>query len=67
MKEHWGVRALHARVLSLSQGVFEPPLIFDCTVVDVSGGIGSTGCEAPSPLLVVSELWELVFQLESPT
>ena len=67
MKAHWGVRALHACVFSLPQGVLEPPRTSDCTIVVVSGGLGSTGCEAPSPVLVVTELRELVFQLERPT
>ena len=47
--------------------VLEPPRTFDYTIVVVSGGIGSTGCEASSPVLVVTELRELVFQLERPT
>ena len=42
-------------------GVFEPPRTSDCTVVVVSGGLGSTRCEDPSPVLVVTELRELVF------
>jgi len=57
LKAHLGVRALHACVFSLPQGVLEPSRASDCTVVDVSGELGSTGCEAPSPGLVVSELW----------
>ena len=60
MNEHWGVRALHASVFSLPQGVLEPPRTSDCTIVIGSGGLGSTGCEVPSPLLVVTELRELV-------
>ena len=48
-------------------GVLKPPRASDCTIVVVSGGLGSTGCEAPSPLLVVTELSELVFQLERLT
>ena len=67
MKAHRGVRALHACTFSLPQGVLEPPRISDCTIVVVSGGLGSTGCEAPSPVLVVTELRELVFQLERAT
>ena len=67
MIEHWGVRALHTRVFSLPQGALEPPLTSDCTIVVVSGGLGSTQCEAPSPVLVVTELRELVFQLERAT
>ena len=67
MKAHWGVRALHACVFSLPQGVLEPPRTSDCTIAVVSGGLGSTRCEAPSPVLVVTELRELVFQLERPT
>ena len=67
MKAHWGVRALHARVFSLPQGVLEPPRSSDSTIGVVSGGLGSTRCEAPSPFLVVSELRELVFQLERAT
>ena len=67
MKALWGVRALHARVFGLPQALLEPPRASDCTIVDVSGGLESTGCEVPSPVLVVSELWGLVFQLERPT
>ena len=66
MKALWGVRALHTRVFSLPQDSFEPPLTSDCTIVIVSGGLGSSGCDAPSPVLVVTELRELVFQLERP-
>ena len=61
------MRALHACVFSLPQGVLEPSRASDCTVVDVSGGLGSPECEAPSPFLVVTELRELVFQLKRPT
>ena len=52
---------------SLDKGVLEPPRSSDCTTVVVSEGLGSTKCEAPSPVLVVTELRELVFQLERPT
>ena len=67
LKAHWGVRALHACFFGLPKGVLEPPRTSDCTMVVVSGGLGSTRCEAPSPVLVVTELRELVFQLERPT
>ena len=67
MKAHWGVRALHARVFGLPQALLEPPRASDCTIVDVSGGLESTGCEAPSPFLVGTELRELGFQQERPT
>ena len=67
MKAHWGVRALHACVFCPFQAVLEPPRTSDCTIAVVSGGLGSTRCEAPSPFLVVSELRELVFQLERAT
>ena len=67
MKAHWGVRALHACVFSPLLGLLKPPRTSDCITVVVSGGLGSTGCEAPSPVLVVTELRELVFQLVSPT
>ena len=67
MKAHWGVRALHACGFSLPEVVLEPPRTSDCTIAVVSGGLGSTRCEAPSPVFVVSELWELVFQLERAT
>ena len=67
MKAHWDVRALHARDFSLASGVLEPPRASDSTIMVVSGGLGSTGCEAPSPVLVVTELRELVLQLERPT
>ena len=49
------------------QGVLEPPRTSYCTIAVVSGGLGSTRCEAPNPFLVVSELRELVFQLERAT
>ena len=50
----------------------EPPRTSDCTIAVVSEGLGSTRreftrCDAPSPVLVVTELRELVFQLERPT
>ena len=61
------MRALHACVLSLPQGVLEPPRKSDCTIVDVSGGLEFTRFEAPGPVLVVTELRELAFQLERPT
>jgi len=32
LKAHWGVRALHACVFSLPQGVLEPSRASDCTV-----------------------------------
>ena len=67
MKAHWGVRALHAYVFSFYQGALEPPRTSDCTIAVVSGGLGSTRCEASSPVLVVTEPRELVFQLERPT
>ena len=67
MKAHRGMRALHARVFSLPQALLELPRASDCTIVDVFGGLESTGCEVPSPVLVVSELWGLVFQLERAT
>ena len=67
MKAHWVVRALHACVFSLPRGVCELPRTSDTTIVVVSDGLGPTGCEAPSPVLVVSELRELVFQLDMPT
>ena len=67
MKAHRGVLALHACVFSLPQGVLEPPRTSDCTIVVVYGGLGSPECEAPSPFLVVTELRELVFQMERPT
>ena len=53
--------------LAPPQGVLEPPRTSDCTIVVVSGGHGSTWSEAQSPVLVVTELRELVFQLERPT
>ena len=67
MKAHWGVPALHACDLAPPQIVLELPRTPDCTIAVVSGGIKSTRCEAPSPVLVVTELSELVFQLERPT
>ena len=45
------------------QGVLEPLRTSDCTAVVVSGVHGSTECEAPSSVLVLTELRELVFQL----
>ena len=56
MKAHQGVRALHACFFSLFQGVPEPPRTSDCDIIVVSGGLGSTGCEASSPVMVVTEL-----------
>ena len=44
-----------------------PPRSSDSTIVVVSSDLGSTRCEAPNPVLVVTELRELVFQLERPT
>ena len=67
MKAHWGVRLLHACVFSPPQGALEPPRTSDSTIAVVSGGLGSTRCEVPSPFLVVTELRELIFQLERPT
>ena len=55
-------------VFSLSQSVLEPPRTFGCTIAVVSGGLGSTRCDALSPFLVVTELRELVvIQLEKQT
>ena len=45
--------------LASPQGVVELPRLSDCTIAVVSG--------EPSPVLVVTELRELVFQLERPT
>ena len=67
LEAHWGARALHARDLSLAKGVLKPPRTSDSTIIVVSGGLGSTGCEAPCPVLVVTELRKLVFQLRRPT
>ena len=67
MEAHWGVRALHDRVFSLLQDVQEPPRTSDCTIVIVSGGLGSAECGASSPVLVVTELREIVFRLEAVT
>ena len=39
----------------------------DCTIVVVSGGLEFTLCDAPSQVLVVTELRELVFHLERAT
>ncbi len=64
---HWGARALHACVFSLPQGVLEPPRASDFTIAVVSGGLEFIWCDAPSPVLVVTKLRELVFQLEGPT
>ena len=61
LKAHWGVRALNDRVSSLLWGLLEPPRTSDCTIVVVTGGLGTTRCEAPSPFLVVTELRELIF------
>ena len=59
MNANWGVRALHACVFGLSQGVPEPHRLFYCAVVVVSGKLEFTRSEAPSPVLVVTELREL--------
>ena len=61
------MRALHARVLTSVKGVLEPPLTSDCTAVVVSGGLVSTLYDEPSPVLVITELRGLVFQVERPT
>ena len=61
------MRALCACVVGLAQGVLEPARTSDCTAVVVSGGLGATRCEEPSPVLVVTKLRELVFNLERPT
>ena len=66
MKAHRGVHALHACGFSLPQGVLEPPRTSDSTIAYVPDGLGSTWCVASSPVLVVTELGELVFQLERP-
>ena len=67
MKAHWGVRALHACVFSPLLGLLKPPRTSDCITVVVSGGLEFIWCDAPSPVLVLTELRELVFQLEMPT
>ena len=69
LRAHWGVRALHACFFCISRGVLKPIRASDCTIAVVSNGLGSTECEAPSSVLVVTELLELelVFQLERPT
>ena len=46
---YWGMLALRARVLSLPQGVLEPPRTSDCAVAVISKGPGFTGCEAAEP------------------
>ena len=66
MKAHRGVRALDACVFSLPKGVLEPPRTSDCTIAVVSGGLEFIWCDAPSPVLVVTELRELVLQQEMP-
>ena len=66
MKAHWGVRAVHACVFGLPQGVLEPPRTSDCTIAVVSGELELIWYDAPSPVLVVTELRELVFLLERP-
>ena len=53
--------------LAFPQGVLESPHTSEFAIVVVSGGLGSTGCGASSPVLVVTELRELVFQLERAT
>ena len=64
MKAHRGLRALHACVFGLPIGVLELPRTSDCAVLVVSKGLGSTRCEAPSPVFVLAELRELFCQLE---
>ena len=61
MKAHRGVRALHASVFSLPQGVPEPPRTSDCHIIVVSGGLDFIWCDAPRSFLVVTELRELAF------
>ena len=67
MKEHWDVRALRACDFSLAYDMLEPPRTSDCTIVFVSGGLEFIYCDAPSPVLVVNEPRELVFQLKRAT
>ena len=67
MKAQRGVRALHACVLSLTQGVLEPPRTSDCTIVIVYGGLEFFLVRCAKPGFRVSELRELVFQLERAT
>ena len=45
----------------LPQGMPEPPLSSDCTIVVVFGGLEFIRCEAPSKILVLTELRELFF------
>ena len=61
------MHALHVCDFSLAKGVLEPPGSSDCTIAVVSGRLRATRCEAPSPFLVLTELREIVFQLERPT
>ena len=67
MIAHWGVRALIANVFSLLEGILEPPHTTNYTIVVVSGGLEFLRCEAPSQILVLTELRELDFKLERPT
>ena len=64
MKAQWGVPALHACIFSLLQGELVPPHTSDCPIVVVSWGLRSAGCDAPSPVLVVTEFRELVILSE---
>ena len=50
----------------LPQGALDPPRTSDFNIAVVSGGDGSSWWKAPSPFLVVTELRELVFQMERP-
>ena len=67
MKAHWGVRALQACVFSplrvCGSRPVHPIVLSQSFLVD----LGPLGAMASSPVLVVTELRELVFQLERPT
>ena len=58
------MRALHARVFSFTLGLVDPPRTSYYSIVVISGGLGSTGCEVPSLVLVVTEFRELGIQLK---
>ena len=64
---HTGVCVRSMSVFLAAYGVLETPRTSDSSIIVVSGGLGSTGCEKPSQVLVVTELRGLVFQLERPT
>ena len=67
MKAHRGVRAHHACVFSLFQGALEPPAHLIALSQSFLVDLGQLDARRQARVLVVTELRELVFQLEMPT